>query len=540
MVSLEEYISTDENLKLIRYPERTGVIYIRVSSQQQVDNFSIPTQIEHCRRYFEREKIREVGIFIEKGESAKTTDRTELAHLLNFICRNKFKVDFVLVYKIDRWTRNQADFFAIKSILTRNGTTLTSATENLDDTPTGRFLESIFAGLAELDNALKGERVRACLATKALDGHWPGKPPYGYINHPEKKILIEDPHYFNVINQVLHDFLNGVTIPEIVNELNYREITTGGFNKRPKRYFIVKDIWKILTHSRFYAGYFDWGEQKNVLGKHPTMLSWEEHLLIQSMLRHKNMKVTKELQEDTEHFILNFTITNNTGFIHCYECETRLRTCFAQSKTGRKYPYYFCKNPKCKAEKKSILNKKLERLMEDYLAQIKPTSEYMDLLKHRVMYQWEHEYKFFDERKKLAQERLRILVGEEDELITMKRKRQLNDEQYETQMDKITNQIAATRAEVNDNLVEREELETLLAQAELFMTRIDILYRSFSTPNKRRFLTFIFPDGVKYKDGILRTQRKSLLFRLIDDIQTEKNINVQKLTSRRIELRLPD
>lgn len=74
MNTITKYTSTDKGLSIPRYAERTAAIYIRVSSDEQVDNFSIPTQIKDCRKYLDREKIKEIGIFVEEGESAKQLD----------------------------------------------------------------------------------------------------------------------------------------------------------------------------------------------------------------------------------------------------------------------------------------------------------------------------------------------------------------------------------------------------------------------------------------------------------------------------------
>jgi DNA invertase Pin-like site-specific DNA recombinase len=282
-----KFSSTDPKENIARLPDRTVAIYVRVSHSSQVDNFSIPTQIQEYREYIRKEKFKEVGIFIEEGESAKTSDRTQLSNLLKFISRNKDKVDYVLVYKIDRWARSQSDFFAIKSMLLKNGTNLISVCENVDDSPTGRFLEGVFSGLAQLDNELKGERVKACLATKASDGQYPGKPPYGYINDTVKKILIKDSVYFDSIKWALNSFSNGTPIPVIAQRFNLMDIKTRGANKTLPRDFKSKDIWNILCKSKFYAGYYDWVELKNVEGKHERMINWMTHLKIQSMLFNK-------------------------------------------------------------------------------------------------------------------------------------------------------------------------------------------------------------------------------------------------------------
>ena len=57
--------------------ERDGIIYCRVSSLEQVDGTSLESQERMCREYAKRENINVLGVFIDRGESAKTADRTE-------------------------------------------------------------------------------------------------------------------------------------------------------------------------------------------------------------------------------------------------------------------------------------------------------------------------------------------------------------------------------------------------------------------------------------------------------------------------------
>ena len=63
-----------------------AVIYIRVSTKEQTENLSLPTQLRACEQYCQREGYQVLERFKEEGESAKTTDRTELQKLLKY-CR---------------------------------------------------------------------------------------------------------------------------------------------------------------------------------------------------------------------------------------------------------------------------------------------------------------------------------------------------------------------------------------------------------------------------------------------------------------------
>ncbi len=535
-----KFSSTDHKENIARLPDRTVAIYVRVSHSSQIDNFSIPTQIQECREYIRKEKLKEVGIFIEEGESAKTSDRTQLSNLLKFISRNKNKVDYVLVYKIDRWARSQSDFFAIKSMLLKNGTNLISVCENVDDSPTGRFLEGVFSGLAQLDNELKGERVKACLATKASDGQYPGKPPYGYTNDRIRKVLIKDDVYFDAVKWALNSFANDTPIPVIAERFNLMEIKTRGANKTKPRDFKSKDVWNILCNSKFYAGYYDWGELKDIEGKHEKMIDWMTHLKIQSSLFNKKMGVTPELVEDKNHFILNFNMGNGKGFIHCDSCGERMRTCFAKGKKGTKYPYYYCKNPQCKSKKKSILKQNLEKLFEDLLVKITPTEDFTDYFSEHVMEMWEREYKQFDGNRIKAKKRLQELNVEKKETILMKKKNQLTDEEYEEEMTRIRCEIIALTSTVSESVTDRNEVQVLLTQAKLFITRIEPLYLGFSTTNKQRFISLIFPKGIRYQDGILRTPEKSYLFEFIEELEAQRLKKTTLVTLRGIEPRFTD
>lgn len=148
----------------------------------------------------------------------------------------------MLVYKLDRWSRSQSDFYALKSALIRNGTNLLSVTEQVDDSPTGKFLEGIFSGLAQLDNELKGERVKACMQTKAIDGWYPAQAPYGYRNDKNSKTLIRSEIYFEPIQEALKRYAKGESIPNITKYLTRLGIQTRGTKKHPPRELKPKDV----------------------------------------------------------------------------------------------------------------------------------------------------------------------------------------------------------------------------------------------------------------------------------------------------------
>src|SRR5688500_20275507 len=91
-----------------------AVIYCRVSTTEQTQNLSLPTQERVCREYCKREGLEIARVFVDHGESAKTIQRTEFLNLIAFCRQNKGRVQGVIVYALNRFSRNAADDHAAR------------------------------------------------------------------------------------------------------------------------------------------------------------------------------------------------------------------------------------------------------------------------------------------------------------------------------------------------------------------------------------------------------------------------------------------
>ena len=83
-----------------------AIIYIRVSTKEQTENLSLPTQLRVCEEYCRREGFEILERFKEEGESAKTTDRRELQRMLAYCRGHKGKVHFLVVFNLTRFARD--------------------------------------------------------------------------------------------------------------------------------------------------------------------------------------------------------------------------------------------------------------------------------------------------------------------------------------------------------------------------------------------------------------------------------------------------
>jgi site-specific DNA recombinase len=85
-----------------------AVIYVRVSTKEQTENLSLPTQLRACEEYCRRQGYETLERFKEEGESAKTTERSQLQNLLKYSRTRKGRVHFVIVYNLTRFVRTSS------------------------------------------------------------------------------------------------------------------------------------------------------------------------------------------------------------------------------------------------------------------------------------------------------------------------------------------------------------------------------------------------------------------------------------------------
>ena len=82
-----------------------GIIYTRVSSDEQVKGTSLETQKDACIQYCKDKGIEVEMIFCEEGESAKTIDRKEFLSAIDYCRKNTGKIEAFVVWKLDRFSR---------------------------------------------------------------------------------------------------------------------------------------------------------------------------------------------------------------------------------------------------------------------------------------------------------------------------------------------------------------------------------------------------------------------------------------------------
>lgn len=416
-------IADDPAASLIDPPKTAAaaVSYLRVSTREQAEKggtdegFSIPAQREATRRKAEQLGAGIVEEFVDAGASAKSSDRPELMRMIQYVKANK--VAYCIVHKVDRLARNRADDVSIHLALQQCGVMLVSASENIDETPSGMLLHGIMSTIAEFYSRNLAGEVSKGMNQKALNGGTNGKAPMGYLNVTrrdelgrEVRTVEVDPDRAPLVKWAFEAYATGnYSTISLREELIDRGLTTVPTPKRPSKAPVLSTIHKMLINPyykgsvRFRGASYD--------GLHEPLVAPEVWYRVQAVLTAH--QTSGEKTQSHDHYL--------KGTLYCGQCGSRLTLTNAKSRRGVVYPYFMCTGRHARrtnCERKSMFVPDIEAAVEDYYRHVQipehalpalrelVTSEFDRL--HQVARQEAQAYKIErdalrDERQKLMQ-----------------------------------------------------------------------------------------------------------------------------------------
>ena len=263
-------------------------IYIRVSTQYQVDRASLPVQREELINYARLLlNINDYVVFEDAGYSAKNTDRPDYQRMMARVRTGEFS--HILVWKIDRISRNLLDFAAMYDELKRLGVTFVSKNEQFDTSSAmGEAMLKIILVFAELERNMTSERVSAIMLSRANDGVWNGgKVPFGYAYDKEAKqfsIIEDEAKVVTHIYDLYETVQSLVTVAKTLNEKGIRSRTGKPWNPTTVR--------TMLTNP-FYAGTYRYNYRDESKGKTFSVKDEDEWVMVED---HHPAIVTRERQ----------------------------------------------------------------------------------------------------------------------------------------------------------------------------------------------------------------------------------------------------
>lgn len=179
------------------------VAYVRISSQSQIDNTSIETQLDKIELHCKLHDIEIVKLFKEEGISAKNTERPSYTEMIDFVTNKENRIDGIIAYKGDRMHRSLKNLLImIEDVLIPNNINFVSVTEQFDtSTAQGMLMVQMMGSFSEFERKIINERTKSGRIAKGKNELYVGgRVPYGYtlidsdrltLNYEEAEVIKE-------------------------------------------------------------------------------------------------------------------------------------------------------------------------------------------------------------------------------------------------------------------------------------------------------------------------------------------------------------
>lgn len=300
-------------------------IYIRVSTLYQVDKDSLPMQrqdlVSYCRLMLNTD---DYEVFEDAGYSGKNTDRPRFQEMMSKLRSKRFT--HLLVWKIDRISRNLLDFSAMYKELKDLGVTFVSKNEQFDtSTAMGEAMLKIILVFAELERNMTSERVLATMISRASNGLWNGgNVPFGYSYDAELGEFSIVENEARLIRLIYDQYEESKSLTQVARLLNGR-----GYRSRAGNEWSPTAVSQILNNI-FYCGHYrynvcsdanhskikDESKWVTVADHHPAIITDDQRQRVQTILN-GNTKL-KRLNRFSKH------VHVFGGLLYCPDCNKAL------------------------------------------------------------------------------------------------------------------------------------------------------------------------------------------------------------------------
>ncbi len=337
-------------------------LYLRVSTEMQVDGYSLEAQKNCLKKFAEREELVIAGVYEDAGKSGKSIEgRPAFRRMLSDI-ESGAEIDYVMVYKLSRFGRNAADILNSLELLQTYDVNLICIEEGIDSSQTsGKLLISVLSAVAEIERENILEQTMNGSREKARQGKWNGGPaPYGYMIKDE--ILSINEEEAEIVRTIYDKYVN--------TRLGYSGIAKyfnlQGIKKTPRKESDIEEFSahfiQLLIDNPVYCGKIAYGRRskervkgkKNeyklvkqkeyclVDGQHEGIISEELWQKAQEKRLATGIKYASKLGNERAHLL--------TGIIKCPKCGCGMyanRVCWTKKDgTYKEVMYYSCSRNK--------------------------------------------------------------------------------------------------------------------------------------------------------------------------------------------------
>jgi len=329
---------------------KTVITYLRVSTERQVEKFSLPAQDKLTRELAAKHGWEIYKVYRDEGYSGSWIEkRPAFSALLEDVARQRF--DAVVVTDFDRLTRpdNLKDLGRIQEVFIQHNVKIVTLSDMIDLSDDDQWFLSSLLGIvgAKEKKKLIARMKRGIQAKKEAGEFYGGIPPSGYRWDGQGRLALRETTETYSGKQVKYTCYDWRTVQELFELYLYQEASLREICQRYKIYF--QTLADILDRAWFYAGYIleTRGRAERVKrgkkeprerlaqGLHPSIITPEEAKRV--LAKRKAVKVAHTRTR------LKFPCA---GLLHCGECGRSMYVYRSlkrpKHRPWRLYYYYVC------------------------------------------------------------------------------------------------------------------------------------------------------------------------------------------------------
>lgn len=447
--------------KLVR-----AVIYIRFSSKQQQDSYSIEYQQEECMRYIESRGYKYIDSYVDEAKTGKkTAGREALEQMLFDAGRNKF--DRIIVFSFSRSFRNTRDALNTNHELReKHGITIESVIEPIDlSSPHGKFSGTNLFAMHELQSDIIAAHVRSGMYIAAKQGYYlGGHIPFGYDVYEtgeftrgkaRKKYCINETES-EIVKEIFQLYIDGFSVNWIRDELIDR-----GIRSKSGGYLSSTTIGRMLKHE-FYIGTREYDikdyEPLKIENAVPAIIdadTWKA-----ARTRKKKRQAQPQPRRRKKRFY------SLTGKIECAHCGGHYNGVHIISHYQRRgYSHYVCYNKRnvgtCKA--KNIRKEYIEQYCIDQIKQHILTPDKIKKIAAYICSQVDSTPDMVKQERESASARKRTVL---DAIIQIEKKKIESNEAMQEAYQEMLAEYSHELTQLNEKLARLESVEESVITAE--------------------------------------------------------------------------
>lgn len=319
-------------------------IYTRKSNDENLmgEVTSMDAQRGACRAYISIQKERgwqeSSEIFDDPNESGKDLKRPAVRRLIKAV--EEGRIQGVIVYKLDRLTRNKRDFDNLLDLFEKHNVALISATESIDTkSPQGRLMVAILMQFAQYDREMDVERSKDFHFARAKKGLWcGGLPPLGY--ELKDKLLVAIEEEVKLVRRIFELYLEHKSAFLVADEINRLGFQRKAYRTQTGRMFGGKlfdsdAVIRILQRKVYIGMITNERSGQDFPGLHQAIVSTEIFEAAQELLKSHARREGPVVQGPNKHgFLLK-------GLIRCGQCRGAVVS-EVQARQSKVYRYYKC------------------------------------------------------------------------------------------------------------------------------------------------------------------------------------------------------